>query len=193
MTGYEFGRLAYLGIFLAAIAGIYLLQSRASWRRGLVYAATWALIFLGVIAAVGLWDDIRGAALPRQAVFSDAGHVELPRARDGHYYVSLDINGSATRFVVDTGASGMVLTREDAARAGIDLGALPFHGSASTANGMVRTAPVVLDEVALGPFTDRNVRAYVNEGDMHGSLLGMSYLQRFSRLEIANGRLILER
>jgi aspartyl protease family protein len=50
-----------------------------------------------------------------------------------------------------------------------------------------------LKDVALGPFHDRDVRAFVNEGEMTKSLLGMEYLNRFARLEINNGRLILER
>ena len=62
-----------------------------------------------------------------------------------------------------------------------------------TANGPVRTAPVRLEDVALGPFHDRDVRAFVNEGEMSKSLLGMEYLNRFARLEINGGRLILER
>ena len=62
-----------------------------------------------------------------------------------------------------------------------------------TAHGPVRTAPVRLDDVAIGPFHDNNVRAFVNEGDMRTSLLGMEYLNTFARIEIAGGRLILER
>ncbi|MGB0439794.1 MAG: retropepsin-like aspartic protease family protein, partial [Paracoccaceae bacterium] len=70
---------------------------------------------------------------------------------------------------------------------------LAFFGEAMTANGMVRTAPVLLDRVALGPFQDSNLPASVNAGEMRQSLLGMSYLQRFDRLEISNNRLVLER
>jgi aspartyl protease family protein len=95
--------------------------------------------------------------------------------------------------VVDTGATEMVLSQDDALRVGIDPDRLIYSGVAATANGTVRTARVRLNEVALGPITDRNVAVYVNEGPMQGSLLGMGYLQRYDRLEIADGRLILER
>jgi aspartyl protease family protein len=103
------------------------------------------------------------------------------------------VNGTPVDFVVDTGATDMVLSREDAARIGLDPGDLAYTGIASTANGQVRTARVRLDEVSLGGITDRGVTASVNAGEMSGSLLGMSYLHRFERIEIANGRLILER
>jgi aspartyl protease family protein len=193
VTQLDFGTLAYLGLLAVVLVFWMFVQNREKLGRKLQYLAAWGLIFLGVIAAVGLWGDIRQTVMPRQAVFADESRVELPRAPDGHYYVSLEINGVPTRFVVDTGATGMVLTRKDAERAGLEAGDLVFQGQASTANGLVQTAPVRLKQVALGPFTDRNLRAYVNQGEMKTSLLGMSYLQRFSRLEIADGKLVLER
>ncbi|WP_335946049.1 retropepsin-like aspartic protease family protein [Salipiger bermudensis] len=193
MTGHEYGRLAYLGLLALALVLWFFFRDRTRLGLKLQYLGVWALILLGAIAAVGLWGDIRQTVMPQQAVFAEDGRVELPRAPDGHYYVSLDLNGVPTRFVIDTGATGMVLSRNDAERAGLTPDQLIFRGQANTANGMVRTAPVRLESVALGPFTDRNVRAYVNEGEMRTSLLGMSYLQRFDRLEISNGRLILER
>ena len=193
MTGHEYGRLAYLGLLALALVLWFFFRDRTRLGLKLQYLGVWALILLGAIAAVGLWGDIRQTVMPQQAVFAEDGRVELPRAPDGHYYVSLDLNGVPTRFVIDTGATGMVLSRNDAERAGLTPDQLIFRGQANTANGMVRTAPVRLESVGLGPFTDRNVRAYVNEGEMRTSLLGMSYLQRFDRLEISNGRLILER
>ena len=87
----------------------------------------------------------------------------------------------------------MVLTEEDAEKAGLRTRDLSYLSEAMTANGLVRTASVTLDRVSIGPFTDRDVRAYVNSGEMQQSLLGMSYLQRFDRLEISGGKLVLER
>ena len=108
--------------------------------------------------------------------------MEVPRAFDGHYYLTLDLNGVPVDFVVDTGATDMVLTRADAARIGLDPDALAYTGVAGTANGQVRTARVRLDEVSLGGILDRNLPASVNEGVMDTSLLGMSYL-RMSKCE----------
>jgi aspartyl protease family protein len=155
--------------------------------------AAWVLIFFVTIAAIGLWDDVRRTLLPQQSVFGDEGRVALPRAPDGHYYVTLEVNGTPTRFVVDTGASAMVLTAQDAAEAGLATEDLVFLSTAMTANGTVQTAPVTLDSVALGPVIDRGLPAYVNGGEMTTSLLGMSYLDRFARVEIANGQMILQR
>ena len=119
--------------------------------------------------------------------------MTVPRSRDGHYYLTLGVNGQPIDFVVDTGATNIVLTKADAERVGFSLTELNFFGRANTANGEVRTAPVRLQEVTLGAARDTSVAAYVNEGEMFQSLLGMSYLQRWSSIEIRNNALILTR
>jgi len=184
--------LVYLVILGSVIGLWFFAQNRASPGKLAQYAAIWGLIFLGAIAVVGLWGDIRQTVQPRQNVMA-GGRIELPRAPDGHYYLTAEVNGVPLRFVVDTGASRIVLSQQDAQRAGIDTGELVYTGRAFTANGEVRTAPVRLDRIELGPIRDTNVRAVVNGGEMEGSLLGMDYLHRFSRVEIAEGRLVLER
>lgn len=193
MTGDDFGQLAYLVVLGAAIIVWFFVQNRQSLNKTLQHGALWGLIFLGTVAAVGLWGDIRQTVQPQQMVMADGARVEVPRGPDGHYYLTLDINDTPVRFVVDTGATSMVLTQSDAGRIGLSEDELIYFSEAMTANGPVRTAPVRLDRVALGPFEDSNVRAFVNEGEMTRSLLGMDYLNRFARLEINNGRLILER
>jgi aspartyl protease family protein len=104
----------------------------------------------------------------------------------------LEIAGQPVEFMVDTGASSVVLTREDAQKLGIDPDTLVYLGTAQTANGIVRTARVTLDDVRLGDFTDPTLKAYVNDGDMGGSLLGMDYLGQF-HIEIAADRMVLRR
>ncbi|MCA0994520.1 TIGR02281 family clan AA aspartic protease [Alloyangia pacifica] len=193
MSGYEIGRLGYLGLLLTALVIWMFVQHRGRIGQKLQQLAAWGLIFVAVLAAIGLWGDIRQTVLPQQSVFAETGRIELPRAPDGHYYLTLQINDVPVRFVVDTGASGVVLTRRDAERAGLDPDALIFHSRARTANGSVETAPVRLEKVTLGRFADSDLPAYVNGGEMDNSLLGMSYLQRFDRLEIADGKMVLQR
>ena len=97
------------------------------------------------------------------------------------------------RFVVDTGASDIVLSKADAGRIGIDPEELNYLGRAATANGETRTAFVKLDEIVVGNAVDHNVSAVVNEGAMSQSLLGMGYLQRWGRIEISGGEFRLSR
>ena len=95
--------------------------------------------------------------------------------------------------MIDTGASDVVLTQSDASQIGLNPNSLNYFGRAMTANGEVRTAPVELETVALGDVVDKNVTAWVNQGDQDQSLLGMAYLQRWSHIEIGNNSLILTR
>ena len=185
-------QLTYLVLLAAAIGGSAIVAGRNNMGKMAQQAAIWALIFVGVIGAYGLWEDISNDVNPRQAILSDST-IAVPRSNDGHYHLTLDVNGTAIDFVIDTGASQVVLSQRDAARIGIDANSLNYSGAASTANGVVRTAPVVLDQVTLGDITDRNIPAVVNGGDMDNSLLGMTYLGLYSRIEISNGQLVLNR
>jgi aspartyl protease family protein len=186
-------QLIYLVVLGCAVMLWFFAANRNSMGKTLQQAALWGLIFIGVIAAIGLWDDIRSTVLPMQSVSRDGGRIELPRAPDGHYYLNAEVNGAPVRFVVDTGASDIVLSRADAAAAGLEPGDLAFIGQANTANGVVRTAPVRLDSFTVGGVTDRSLRAVVNDGELSQSLLGMRYLQRFATMQIADGKLVLER
>ncbi|GLS87607.1 aspartyl protease [Cypionkella aquatica] len=190
MNGEDFGRLAYLGLMLAAVAGWIMVEYRQRLGQAMRVALAWGLIFQGVMAGYGLWSDIRRDILPEQVV--SPGRVEIPRHQDGHYYLRLKVDGHEMEFMADTGATGIVLSAEDAASVGIDLAGLEYLGQAETANGVVRTARVSLESVVLGPFEDQGVTAFVNEAAMQGSLLGMDYLGRFS-IQITGDRMILTR
>ncbi|SIS92038.1 aspartyl protease family protein [Roseivivax lentus] len=193
MDSISYGQLGYLVLLGAVLVFWFFVQDRAGLGQKVKALAAWGFIFLGTIAVIGLWDDIRGTVAPQQQVMQTEGRIILPRQPDGHYHARLSVNGTPVSFLVDTGATGTILSAEDAARLGMSPDTLDYIGTAQTANGLVRTAPVTLDDVALGPFTDRDVRAYVNEGALGQSLLGMSYLQRYSRIEIADNELILTR
>jgi aspartyl protease family protein len=185
-------QLTYLVLLAAAIGGSAIVAGRSNMGKMAQQAAIWALIFVGVVGAYGLWEDISRDVNPRQALV-DGGTIAVPRGFDGHYHLTLDINGTPISFVVDTGASQVVLSQRDAARIGLDPAGLEYSRSANTANGMVRTAPVVLEQVALEGITDRNIAAVVNGGEMDTSLLGMTYLGLYNRIEITNGELVLMR
>ncbi len=193
MSSWDLGNLAYLGLLGSVLIVWMIVSNRQSLGRTLQQAMGWALIFLGVIAIVGLWDDIRRTAMPGRAAVATDGRIEATRAPDGHFYLTLLVNDAPVNFMVDTGASAVVLSAKDARKAGIDLTDLAYAGRANTANGMVRTAAVQLKQIGLGPVSDHNVRAWVTQGEMEQSLLGMSYLERWGRIEITGRSLVLER
>lgn len=193
MSENDFGSLAYLVILGCAVLFWFVTNHRQSFSKSIQQGLAWLLIFVGIIAAYGMWSDIRSTVLVQATVNSEAGTIEIPRSPDGHYRLALEVNGARIDFVVDTGATEIVLSKADAALAGLEPDSLPYYGRAYTANGEVRTAPVRLAEVRLGAMVDQNVSASVNGGELGQSLLGMSYLQRFHEITISGGKLLLVR
>ncbi|NOE33093.1 MULTISPECIES: TIGR02281 family clan AA aspartic protease [unclassified Ruegeria] len=193
MEDVNIGQLVYLVVLGLAVAFWFVSQNRQSLNKTLQQVMAWVFIFVGVIAVIGLWEDIRSSVGPAPQMTVSGETIEVPRAYDGHYYLPVLVNGEPINFLVDTGASQIVLSAQDAERAGINPDQLNYFGRALTANGEVRTAPIRLETLTVGPITDQNVSAWVNEGELHKSLLGMDYLHRFSNIQFADGRMILSR
>lgn len=199
LDGDQIGRLVYL-VLLGTVLGGYALVARRNQIGAMVRnLVLWGLIITGVAAAWGLWDGMNRPGLGGGSQMVSTGQaVELRRGRDGHFRLELEISAAPGRapqrigFIVDTGASDLVLSPQDARKLGFADADLAYLGTARTANGIVRTAQVRLHEVSVPGLTHRDVRALVNEGELHVSLLGMGYLNRFSRIEIAGDRLRLE-
>lgn len=193
MENIDSPRLVYLILLVLAVAGYFFAEGRQALSKSLQQALVWGMIFIGFIAGYGLWQDVKGTVHPTQLVYGQEGRIEVPRQRDGHYYLTAMVNGTEIDFVIDTGATDLVLNLTDAARIGISESELMFSDIAYTANGQVRTAPIRLDVIAVGELRDQNVPAMVTEGDMDISLLGMAYLERFAKIEISGNKLVLTR
>ena len=194
MSGDSLASLGYLALLLLALGGAYLASHRQSVGKSLQMALVWGMIFMGCMAIYGLWGDIsRDYGRKSLPITQQDGAIALPRASDGHYYVTAEVNGTEIEFLVDTGASDIVLSRVDAARIGFDLDKLAFLGSARTANGVVPIAYGRLKTIRLGHHLDQAVSVSINGGEMDKSLLGMSYLGRFGRIEMTQDQLILRR
>ena len=193
MSGDDIAFLSYFGILLFVIGSGVLYRGRGRMRQTVQQALIWVLIFAGAVIAYGFSGTLKSQLFPGQATRVSDQSYRLNRQPDGHYYLTLKVNGKPVEFVIDTGASQIVLTQRDARKVGINPESLPYLGRADTANGVVRTARVVLDEIRLGDIVDYNVPAQVNGGEMSGSLLGMTYLSRFRELSIRDNTLILTR
>jgi aspartyl protease family protein len=146
-----------------------------------------------VVASLRQSDPTVQVAAEVTSAAADGYTVEVPLGRDGHYHVDADINGRSVAVLVDTGASVVALTAEDADAAGIFVSDADFTSRILTANGAARVAPVVLDEVSIGDITVRDVRAVVSEpGALTVSLLGMTFLNQLDRVDMRSGKLILQ-
>ncbi len=189
----DFSRLIYLSVLVVAILGSVLISRRGAYGKMFRQAGVWLLIFMGLVAIVASWQDIRQSGQTMSFQQSEDSAIIIPKEIDGHFHLTVTINDRPIEFLVDTGASDIVLTREDAARVGFDPNRLDYWGMANTANGTVRLAKIRLETVRLGEFIDKNIRASVNKAPMEKSLLGMRYLSKFRAIEISNDQMILKR
>lgn len=115
----------------------------------------------------------------------------LAKSADGHYWAQANVNGSWVKFLVDTGASAVALTGDDAKRLGFDLASLTYDRPVSTAAGKTMAATVRLDSITVAGARVDGVDALVVREGLGTSLLGMSYLGRLSRFEATRSALIL--
>ena len=137
-------------------------------------------------------DRAARAAASRQVQQSPfRSRVELERSPNGHYYVTAEVDGVDVQFLVDTGASMVALTREDADRIGLDPDRLEYSLKGQTANGISHFAPVTLDEIEIENIAVSDVRAAVSQSSMGISLLGMSFLGQLDGFQVEDGNLIL--
>jgi aspartyl protease family protein len=119
--------------------------------------------------------------------------VELKVGAFGHYRAQAEINGRPIDVLIDSGASLVVLSHEDAERVGLRLRAEDYWQRVSTANGATRVAPVTLDRISIGDISVRHVEAAVSEpGKLGQSLLGMTFLGRLQRVDMRGGVLMLQ-
>ena len=123
---------------------------------------------------------------------SQAAMMTVSADLRGHFIVHPTLDGRRLRMLVDTGASLVALSHEDARLAGIRVSERDFTRAIGTANGTVQAAPVKIGELRIGDITVRNVEALVlPQGRLETSLLGMSFLRRLGGFEISQGRLTL--
>ena len=140
-----------------------------------------------LVASGAAWAAARAAASvlhPQPAI---------ARAPDGHYWATAEVNGQPVRVLVDTGATAVALTVDDARRLGLHPERLPFTRNLATASGAVRAAPVTLAAVQVGDARLDGVSALVVSEGLSSSLLGMSYLGRLSGFSADRDGLVLRR
>jgi aspartyl protease family protein len=120
--------------------------------------------------------------------------VVVPRDGRGHFSTEGRIDGRRLNFLIDTGASVIALTAEDAASLGLHPGNSEYRVTLKTANGVVRAAPTTLGMVEIGGIVVRDVVAVIMpDGALSENLLGMSFLTRLRHFEYSEGKMVLER
>ena len=187
-----------LSIIGVLLAGAAITAGAVLKGAGLHALLSWAAVALLLVVGYSYRFELQEVAdrvmaeLVPGHVISHGRTVEVARAVSGDFDVSAQINGARVAMVLDTGASSVVLTREDAKAAGLPLEVLAYTVPIDTANGRARAASVRLDRIAVGGLVERSVEALVAQpGQLKMSLLGMSFLNRLQSWEVRGDRLFL--
>lgn len=124
------------------------------------------------------------AAADWRAARASGGTLDIARGVGGHFFVTGDVAGTPVRFMVDTGATTVALSRADAKSVGVAVDRLAFDGTARTASGDVRVAHVTLPRLRIGDIQLLDVAADVIDTDDGLALLGQSFLGRIEHVSI---------
>lgn len=186
-------------LILVFVASSLFVRGRFQLGRVVRDAALWlaigGLILIGYAFrhdAKWLGQRLAGELAPSTGM-TEAASVRFPASAGGHFVVEAVVDGQPVRFLVDTGATDVVLSPRDAARLGFKPEDMTFSQVYRTANGTVMGAPVRLGSIEIGPVRVDDVRASVNGADMNRSLLGMSFLSRIGGYEVSEDSLTLYR
>jgi aspartyl protease family protein len=194
----DFASLAYKVALLVFVGAGVLIMFRERFAQALTAAVFWVVLALILVIGYSYRFELRDVADRVMAelipghVITRGRTVEVARAVSGDFDVNAQINGAPVAMVLDTGASSVVLTRDDARAAGLPLEVLAYTANIDTANGRTRAAPVTLDRLAVGGLVEHSVAALVAQpGQLKTSLLGMSFLNRLQSWEVRGDRLLL--
>ena len=175
-----------------ALVAALLIATRLIGRIGIALPVLATIVLAAVVSFDEEARSIEGLkpSLDAPALYSA---TELKADSSGHYFAKADVNGTTIAVMVDTGASGVALSYEDAEKVGLRPHGLDYDTPISTANGIVKAARVKLKRVEVDNVRVRDVEGVVlPEGALRGSLLGMSFLGRLSSFRIEGGVLYLK-
>lgn len=187
------GGLLYDGLLLAFVGAGLWVHVRSEPGLALRHMATWVIIF-GVFAlGYSIWSGTGrlGGELDTARGISDGESISFRPDSRGHYFVRAEVNNVSVLFMVDTGATDVALTREDAENIGLPVDRLTYNMEYSTANGVAYGARVKLGTIELGPVRQNNITGSVLPKGLEHSLLGMSFLNNLTGYKVVDGVLTL--
>lgn len=187
-TGEKGALVSTVGFLVLVLMSFLPRVREIGFSKTLKMSLSWIIIFGGLILIVSQWPKIRSAVDPAAPV-SEGNEVRIMARDDGHFYVRAVVNGEPVLFMVDTGASDIVLTQATARRLGFDN--LVYDGAAETANGTVAIAGVRLDAIEVGSIAITGIKASVNAGVLSTNLLGMHFLRALKGWRVEGDTLIL--
>jgi aspartyl protease family protein len=148
--------------------------------------------------ASGKLARVQADGTGNESVFSDdeigvssSDGIVLKRQEDGHFYAAVDVDGTEIRFMIDTGASGLALTGDDAEALGLSWNDSELEIVGRGVSGNVYGKRVMLRSVELGGLQASNVEASIIPNGLDVSLLGQSFLSKAGSVKIENDAMVL--
>ncbi|MFK5980004.1 MAG: TIGR02281 family clan AA aspartic protease [Rhizobiaceae bacterium] len=196
----RFVSLIFFGAW-AAVLGVAILPRKGEFKRVASNLLTWLAIILVLMTThvyrYELQDigyRLSGGLMPGSPISTQTvdgrNQIMIVRSNNGHYEINGAVNGKSVRFLVDTGASSVVLNARDAKSAGIDVNNLRYNTPVSTANGMTHAAKIRVNEISIGTIARYNLSIMVSKpGELRESLLGMNFIETLWGFEIQGDRL----
>jgi aspartyl protease family protein len=186
-----------LGVLALASSGLLFVREinlKQTARHVLVWVAVGGVLIVAFsyqheLADMGL--RLRSTLVPSYPVSTGPHEMVLSEDEGGSYHVYGTVNGQQLRFLIDTGASDIVLSPADARRLGVDFSKLTFDHVYESANGIGHGATIEIGELSVGDIHFSNVPVSINGADMSSSLLGMAFLKRLKSYSFSGGKLIL--
>jgi aspartyl protease family protein len=173
---------------------------RGKSSKALGHAAIWFAMIVVLIGGYAfrpelafIKDRMAGVLIPGRATDKGDGTIVISKSSDDdHFSIAGYINNQSTSFVLDTGASAVVLTHDTAQRLGLLVGEDGYTQTVSTANGMTKVAPIRIDELRIASIVLKDVKASVaRQGELDENLLGMSFLSRLKGYAVEADQLTL--
>ncbi len=187
----EQANFAKLSIIMVLILGGMRIIAWQDLFHKIKHLLVWVALFIVFIFAYAQKDILQNILMPQSAKIGADNSLIFTRAADGHFHIDAQVNNVKVQFMVDTGASDIVLSPADAERIGINMAQLSFNKIYQTANGIGRGASITLDTLQVGSIIFHDVAASTNQAAMSSSLLGMSYINRLGRVELQGDKLII--
>ena len=188
-------RLVYL-IAILILVGPALFVGRLS--RNFHNMAIWGVLILVLAAGYTYWQRgevglgaVTAELTPQRNSASSPAEARFVANRNGDFIIEAEVQGTRVKFVVDTGATDVMLSQADAARVGFNPDRLKYTRQYQTANGVIFAAPIRIEWITVGGLDVDNVAATVPDNDSPMSLLGMSFLNRLGGFTVRDGVLTL--
>jgi len=152
----------------------------------------WVFVFFVSILGYSFRFEIKTAVsrvaanlIPSLGKQNKDGSISFGLSNNHHFMIDAKVNGQNVQFMLDTGATLVSLTTQDARKIGIDVANLSYTSLTSTANGSNYAALVLINEIKIGNIVVRDVQGSVNREGLEQSLLGMSFLNKLDGYEVS--------